>query len=62
MDLMNGLPPSVASIAEYLDMMAKGYGNHLRRNERARFKADLMNARHRWTHVNPDALVTQVGE
>ncbi|MFI7511463.1 hypothetical protein ACIBSS_32105 [Micromonospora aurantiaca] len=50
------LPPSVVSIAEYLAMKAKGYDNHLKWNEQAMFKADLMNVRHRWNGVAPDAL------
>jgi len=52
MNTVDGLPPSVASIAEFLAMMAKGYNNHLKWNEQAMFKADLMNARHRWTGVD----------
>ncbi|MEU4567037.1 hypothetical protein [Micromonospora sp. NPDC023956] len=50
------LPPSVASIAEYLAMKAKGYDNHLKWNEQAMFKADLMNVRHRWHRVEPGAF------
>lgn len=60
MNLVDGLPPSVASIAEYLAMMAKGYNNHLKWNEQAKFKADLMNARHRWLSVNPDVFAVKL--
>lgn len=56
MELVDGLPPSVASIAEYLAMMAKGYDNHLKWNEQAMFKADLMNLRHRWLRVDVAAF------
>jgi hypothetical protein len=52
-DLTDGLPPSVASIAEHLAMMARGYDNHLKWNEQAMVKADLMNARQRWLRVDP---------
>ncbi|GIJ30788.1 hypothetical protein Vqi01_59500 [Micromonospora qiuiae] len=54
------LPPSVASIAEYLAMMARGYDNHLKWNEQAKFKADLMNARDRWRGVAPEAFATKL--
>lgn len=52
MDSANELPPSVASIIEYLAGMAKGYENYLKWNEQAMFKADLMNVRHRWMKVD----------
>jgi len=55
-----GLPSSVASIAEYLAMMAKGYDNHLKWNEQAMFKADLMNARDRWHGVAPEAFAAKL--
>lgn len=54
------LPPSVAEIAEYLAMMAKGYDNHLKWNEQAKFKADLMNARTRWYGVAPGAFAAKL--
>ncbi|WP_433530599.1 hypothetical protein ACQPYA_00105 [Micromonospora sp. CA-263727] len=54
------IPPSVASIAEYLAMMARGYENHLKWNEQAKFKADLMNARDRWLGITPDAFVAKL--
>lgn len=57
------LSPSVAAIAEYLALMAKGYNNHLNWNEQAQFKADLMNARQRWLRVDPTAFTaTSRGE
>jgi hypothetical protein len=60
MNLVDGLPPSVASIAEFLAMAAKGYNNHLKWNEQAMFKADLMNVRHRWHGVDPSALARKL--
>ncbi|MFI7307357.1 hypothetical protein ACIBM8_29530 [Micromonospora aurantiaca] len=54
------LPLSVASIAECLAMMARGYDNHLKWNEQAKFKADLMNARERWGGVAPEAFATKL--
>jgi hypothetical protein len=62
MQLADGLPPSVAAIAEYLARWAKGYGNHLKWNEKAKFKADLMNARRRWVAVSPAAFAAKLRE
>ena len=56
MELVDGLPPSVASIAEFLALNAKGYDNHLKWNEQDMFKADLMNLRHRWRSVDAVAF------
>jgi hypothetical protein len=47
----NGLPQDVNQILEYLAMMAQGYNNHLKWNEEAKLKADLMNAKPRWRGV-----------
>lgn len=60
MELMDGLPPSVASIAEQLATKARGYGNHLKWNETAKFKADLMNARSRWIGVSAAAFAAKL--
>jgi hypothetical protein len=54
------LPPSVTAIAEFLAMAAKGYGNHLKWNEKAMFKADLMNLRRRWLSVDPGAFAAKL--
>jgi hypothetical protein len=56
MELVDGLPSSVASIAEFLAMAAKGYNNRLKWNEQDMFKADLMNLRHRWRSVDAVAF------
>jgi hypothetical protein len=56
MELVDGLPPNVAGIAEFLAMMARGYDNHLKWNEQAMFKADLMNVRERWQYVDVEAF------
>ncbi|MDJ0379203.1 hypothetical protein [Cryobacterium sp. PH31-L1] len=56
MELVDGLPPSVASIAVFLATKAKAYNNHLKWNEQAMFKADLMNVRHRWRTVDSFAF------
>jgi hypothetical protein len=60
MELVDGLPPSVASIAEHLARWAKGYNNHLKWNEKAMFKADLMNARRRWHGVSPEKFAAKL--
>jgi len=60
MESVDGLPPSVARIAEYLARWAKGYDNHLKWNEKAKFKADLMNARRRWGAVKPEMFAAKL--
>ena len=52
MDDEADLTPDVASIAEFLAMMARGYDNRLKWNEQDMFKADLMNAPQRWRSVD----------
>lgn len=42
------LPNGISEILEYLAGMARGYDNHLKWNEVAKLKADLMNVRERW--------------
>jgi hypothetical protein len=54
-----GLPNGISEILEYLAQMARGYDNHLKRNEVAKLKADLMNARIRWTGVPVSEIATQ---
>jgi hypothetical protein len=46
------LPDGVREILQYLAQMAQGYGNHLKWNEVAKLKADLMNVRDRWLRVS----------
>lgn len=41
------LPQGISEILEYLAAMARGYDNHLKWNELAKLKADLMNVSHR---------------
>jgi hypothetical protein len=48
----NGLPPGISEILDYLAQMARGYGNHLKWNEVAKLKADLMNVPGRWRGVS----------
>jgi hypothetical protein len=48
----NGLPPGISGILEYLAQMASGYDNHLKWNEVAKLKADLMNVPARWRGVS----------
>ena len=47
-DLPNGIP----EILEYLARTARGHDNHLKSNEVAKLKADLMNVRSRWLEVS----------
>ena len=54
--MSNGLPQHVNKILEYLAMTAQGYGNHLKWNEEAKLKADLMNVKSRWRGVSVSAV------
>lgn len=45
------LPEGIAAILEHLAGMARGYNNHLKWNEVAKLKADLMNTPARWRAV-----------
>lgn len=47
----NGLTRDVDEILQYLAMKAQGYDNHLKWNEEAKLKADLMNMKSRWRGV-----------
>lgn len=53
---MAELPNGIDKILEYLAEMASGYGKHLKWNEVAKLKADLMNVRHRWLGVPVQAV------
>lgn len=46
------LPQSVDEVVIFLARWAKGYDNHLKWNEQAKFKADLMNTPERWRNVD----------
>ncbi len=49
--MSDDLPHGICEILQYLAQMARGYDNHLKWNEVAKLKADLMNARARWLGV-----------
>ena len=49
--MSDDLPHGIPEILQYLAQMARGYDNHLKWNEVAKLKADLMNARARWLGV-----------
>lgn len=51
-DLPNGIP----EILSYLAQMARGYNNHLKWNEVAKLKGDLMNVPSRWRGVSASAI------
>ncbi len=42
------LPADVSEILEYIGRYAEGYDGHMKWNEEAKLKADMMNMRHRW--------------
>jgi hypothetical protein len=56
---MAELPNGIGQILEHLADMAAGYGNHLKWNEVAKLKADLMNVRHRWAGVPIDIITAR---
>lgn len=49
--MSQNLPHGISEILQYLAQTARGYGNHLKWNEVAKLKADLMNAHARWLGV-----------
>ena len=50
--MSDDLPNGISEILQYLAQTAGGYGNHLKWNEVAKLKADLMNVRARWLGVS----------
>lgn len=56
---MSELPNGIDDILDHLAEMAAGYGNHLKWNEVAKLKADLMNVRHRWLGVSVQTITTR---
>jgi hypothetical protein len=52
----NDLPADIAQILEFLALMASGYDNHLKWNEEAKLKADLMHNRGSWDGFPADAV------
>jgi len=53
----NDLPNGISEILQYLAQSARGYDNHLKWNEVAKLKADLMNVRARWLGVSVSEIV-----
>lgn len=54
--IMSQLERSVVRIIAYIGQMAAGYGGHVKWNEIAKFKADMMNVRRRWMDVDVEAV------
>lgn len=50
------LPSDIVKILNFLASAAQGYDNHLKWNEEARLKADLMRNRRYWTGFPPSAV------
>lgn len=53
------LPPDIVTILEHLARWARGYDNHLKWNEEAKLKADLMNSRAQWLGFSAAAVRTK---
>ena len=45
------MPEDIKRILEYTALFAKGYGNHMKWNEEAMLKADMMRHMNRWRLV-----------
>lgn len=56
------LPKDIVDILEHLARMAKGYDNHLKWNEEAKLKADLMHNRRFWRDVPLTAIRSKCRE
>lgn len=50
------LPNGVDELIEFLAGQARASGHHLKWNEKARLKADMMNVPERWLVITPDQL------
>ncbi|EYR63266.1 hypothetical protein N866_01765 [Actinotalea ferrariae CF5-4] len=50
------LPKDIVEVLEYLAGMARGYDNHLKWNEEAKLKADLMHNRRYWRGLSLAAI------
>lgn len=53
--MTDNLPPGVARIMDLVGEKARAYG-HLKWNERAMLKSDMVRVRRRWRPVSPTAL------
>lgn len=53
------LAPDIVTILEHLARWARGYDNHLKWNEEAKLKADLMNSRAQWLGFSAAAVRTK---
>jgi len=56
------LPADIVKILEFLASMARGYNNHLKWNEEARLKADLMHNRRFWLGFPVNAVAAKCTE
>lgn len=54
--MTSDIPPGVDQILGYLAGMARGYANHLKWNEVAKLKSDLMLVPERWRDIPTDAI------
>ncbi|MCI1747340.1 MAG: hypothetical protein LKI24_04055 [Acidipropionibacterium sp.] len=59
---MSKLESSVAKIMDYIGEMAEGYGGHVKWNEIAKLKADMMNVKRRWMNVDTAAFTMKCHE
>lgn len=53
--MSDALPPGIEQIMDLVGEMARGYG-HLKWNERAMLKSDMVRVRRRWRPVSSSAL------
>lgn len=50
------MPEDIERILEYIALMTKGYDNHLKWNEEAKLKSDMMRRMDRWRKVTTNDI------
>ena len=50
------MPTDIEKILEYIAQYAKGYGNHMKWNEEAKLKPDMMRRMDRWSLVTTQQI------
>lgn len=50
------MPDDIEKILEYIATMARSYGNHMKWNEKAQLKSDMMRRMDRWRLVTTEQI------
>ena len=56
------MPTDIEKILEYIAQDAKGYGNHMKWNEEAKLKSDMMRRMDRWRLVSTEEIRSKCTE